>query len=239
MKKKQIEYIGISFLILLLWSSLSLYSGQKIRPVTVDMPMPEFTLPAYQGGEVSLSDLKGKNILLIFPRGLAAENHWCHVCPYQYLELVEFDKKVDLRKKYNVEILFVLPYKKSKVAEWVKNFPDLLADIQSWKHPKNPEKLDKQEKQRMEMAQKYFPKDFTYEKGEVPIPFPILMDTKQKLSKGLEIFTTEWSGSSVEQNIPTILIVDEQGLVQFKYISQNTFDRPSPEYLTEILSCIQ
>lgn len=239
MKKKQIEYIGISFLILLLWSSLSLYSGQEIRPVTVDMPMPEFTLPAYQGGEVSLSDLKGKNILLIFPRGLAAENHWCHVCPYQYLELVEFDKKVDLRKKYNVEILFVLPYKKSKVAEWVKNFPDLLADIQSWKHPKHPKKLDKQEKQRMEMAQKYFPKDFTYEKGEVPIPFPILMDTKQKLSKGLEIFTTEWSGSSVEQNIPTILIVDEQGLVQFKYISQNTFDRPSPEYLAEILSCIQ
>ncbi|MBS3820008.1 redoxin domain-containing protein [bacterium] len=239
MKKKQIEFIGISFLILLLWSSLSLYSGQEIRPVTVDMPMPDFTLPAYQGGEVSLSDLKGKNILLIFPRGLAAENNWCHVCPYQYMELVEFDKKIDLRKKYNVEILFVLPYKKSKVAEWVKNFPDLLADIENWKHPEHPEKLDKQEKQRMEMAHKYFPKDFTYEKGEVPFPFPILMDTKQKVSKGLEIFTTEWSGSSVEQNIPTILIVDEQGLVQFKYISQKTFDRPSPEYLTEILSCIQ
>ena len=61
----------------------------QIRPASVLQPMPNFTLPVYQGGEIALSQLKGKNILLIFPRGLAGENHWCHVCNYQYAELAE------------------------------------------------------------------------------------------------------------------------------------------------------
>lgn len=239
MRNKGIEFTGVVFSILLLMGFSSLASGQEIRPVTVQKPMPDFNLPAYKGGEISLSNLKGKNIILIFPRGLAAEDHWCHVCPYQYVELVEFDKKRGLREKYNAEILFVLPYSKNKVSEWVNNFPDLLADIEGWKHPEHPEKLDEQGRQRREMAQKYFPKDFSYKKGEIPFSFPILMDTQQNLSKRLGIFTTEWSGSKVEQNIPTIFIVNKQGVVQFKYISQNTFDRPSPEYLLKILSCIQ
>jgi peroxiredoxin len=41
--------------------------------------MPDFTLPAYQGGTVTLSALKGKNVMIIFPRGYAAENHWCTI----------------------------------------------------------------------------------------------------------------------------------------------------------------
>ncbi|MFO7980202.1 MAG: redoxin domain-containing protein [Candidatus Aminicenantes bacterium] len=238
MRANKIEFMGIvGSILLLIVAYISLYSGQEIRPVAVGNPMPDFTLAAYQCGEVTLSDLKGRNIILVFPRGLAAEGHWCHVCPYQYLELVEFDKQKKLREKKNAEILFVLPYDNTEVSEWVKNFSVLLDDINIWKNPENPEDLDDRGKQRMKMAQKYFPNDFAYKKGEIPFPFPILVDSQQKISEGLGIFTTEWRGSKAEQNIPAIFIVDEEGIVRFKYISQNTFDRPSPEYLMKILSC--
>jgi peroxiredoxin len=50
--------------------------------------MPDFTLPAYQGGTVTLSALRGKNVMIIFPRGYAAENYWCTICNYKYAELI-------------------------------------------------------------------------------------------------------------------------------------------------------
>jgi len=54
----------------------------------------------------------------------------------------------------------------------------------------------------------------------------------------LGLFTAEWGGSKIEQNVPTVYIIDEEGLLRFKYISQNTFDRPGPDYLLRILACI-
>ncbi len=87
----------------------------------------------------------------------------------------------------------------------------------------------------MQIAKRYFPNDYMYEKGKVPTPFPILMDADRTVTGGLGIFTTEWSGSKVGQNIPTILILDKEGTVQFKYMSQNTFDRPSADYLMRFL----
>jgi len=63
------------------------------KPVTVGRPMPDFTLPAYQGGTVTLSALKGKNVMIIFPRGYAAENYWCTICNYKYAELIEQGKQ--------------------------------------------------------------------------------------------------------------------------------------------------
>jgi len=48
----------------------------EVKPVTVGQPMPDFTLPTYQGGTVTLSTLRGKNVMIIFPRGYAAENYW-------------------------------------------------------------------------------------------------------------------------------------------------------------------
>ena len=69
--------------------------------------MPDFTLPAYQGGVIKLSDLRGKNVMIIFPRGYAAPGAWCTICDYKYIELTELEKTAQLRKKYNLEILFV------------------------------------------------------------------------------------------------------------------------------------
>ena len=63
----------------------------------------------------------------------------------------------------------------------------------------------------------------------------VLIDEGAKVSKGLGLFTTEWSGAKIEQNVPTVFLIDKKGIVRFKYISQNTFDRPQAEYLLKFL----
>lgn len=210
----------------------------QIQPVSVLQPMPDFTLPVFQGGEMTLSQLKGKNVLLVFPRGLAGKDHWCHVCNYQYAELAELEINQDIREKHNLEILFVLPYSREMVQEWVDKFADQISDIENWKNPPNPEELDERGRRRTEMIKRYFPKSYRFEKGKVPLPFPILIDAEAAISKGLGVFTTEWGGSKIEQNVPTIYIIDKKGVLQLKYISQNTFDRPGPDYLLNFISIL-
>ena len=64
------------------------------------------------------------------------------------------------------------------------------------------------------------------------------VDADHAVSQGLGFFTTDWSGSSAEQNIPTILIIDAEGVLRFKYMSQSTVDRPPLEYLVEMVDVI-
>jgi peroxiredoxin len=210
-----------------------------IAPVSVGGAMPAFTLPAYQGGSVSLAALKGKTVILIFPRGYSGPGSWCHVCNYQYSELVEFDARQQFRKKANVEILFVLPYAKEAIDDWVDKYPQQLADLEAWKNPADPSKLDEAGRQRMERSRRVYPKMFKVTKGQVPIPFPILMDPDRTVSKGLGIFTTEWSGSKVDQQVPTVFVIDATGVVRFKYFSQNTIDRPGAEYLGRVVDWVK
>jgi len=49
------------------------------QPAIVGQPMADFTLPVYQGGALTLSSLRGHNVLILFPRGYAAENYWCTI----------------------------------------------------------------------------------------------------------------------------------------------------------------
>ena len=210
----------------------------ETRPVIVGDPMPDFTLPTFQGGTQSLSALKGKNVMIIFPRGYAAEGAWCTICNYKYAELIDLEKREQLRKQYNLEILIVLPYNKEIIKQWVEVLPDQLEKIKGWKYPAEPDKLDEKGKMRMERSRKGFPKDLVLEKGNVPTPFPILIDEDRKVTKGLGLFMTEWSGSKVDQVIPSVYIIDKQGVLQFKYIGQNTWDRPSYDYLKRVLGII-
>ena len=217
--------------------SLALPSrAQDLKPVTVWQAMPDFTLPAFQGGDMSIAKLKGKNVLLIFLRGLAGENHWCHVCNYQYADLAALEQAKAIRKAYNLEIVFVLPYGREQVQLWADKFPDQLRDIENWKNPADVSKLDDKGKARLELYRKNFPQRYLYEKGKVPLPFPVLLDPERRVCKGLGIFTTEWSGSKVDQNVPTLFVIDAQGIVQLKYVSQNTFDRPTAEYLLKFIA---
>jgi peroxiredoxin len=209
-------------------------AAQAQMPVLVGQQMPDFTLPAIQGGEVTLSDLQGKTVLLIFPRGRVGD-HWCQICHYQYAELVELEKELRLREQYNTEILFVLPYGEEMVQEWVEIFPAQMEVIEGWKNPPDDENLTEGRRRWAELARQYFAKTFTYDDGEVPLPFPVLVDADQELSKRLLLFTTSWDRSDVEQNIPTIFILDGDGMVQFKYHSQNTFDRPGYDYLFKVI----
>lgn len=221
--------------VVILTAGLLFAQGPEIRPVTVGQPMPEFTLPVLQGGEFSLTQLKGKNVMLFFPRGLAGKDHWCHICNYQYAELLEIEEKKKVREKYNLEIVYILPYSKEMIEQWIDAFPAQLADLENWKNPEDPEKLDERGKRRMTFARRAFPKSFAFEKGKVPTPFPILIDGERTVSKGLGIFTEEWGGSKIDQNVPTVFLIDKEGIVQFKYFSQNTLDRPGFDYLLKFL----
>jgi peroxiredoxin len=197
--------------------------------------MVDFTLPAYQGGELSLSNLRGKRVMLVFPRGLSSPTSWCHVCPYQYAELADYDATADFRATTNLEILFVLPYGREKVGEFIDAFPTLLQDIEDWKNPADPATLDDAGRARMERARQIFPLTFHVQPQDMVNAFPILVDADRTVSDGLGFFTTDWGGSDAEQNIPAVLIVDENGILQFKYVSQNTLDRPPLEYLVRFV----
>ncbi|MCK4829741.1 redoxin domain-containing protein [bacterium] len=236
MKKKTLRPCKIILLTVFICTLFSSFAqADEIKPVSLLQDMPDFTLPVYQGGELSISQLKGKNVLIVFPRGLASKDHWCHVCNYHYADLVELEKKKQIREKLDLEILVVLPYSQDMVKEWVGAFQDQFIDIDNWKNPAEPEKLDEKQKHRVERIRRLFPNKYMYEKGKVPTPFPILIDGERIVSKGLGIFSTDWSGSKIEQNIPTVFILDKKGAVQFKYISQNTFDRPGAEYLMKFI----
>lgn len=206
-------------------------------PVTVGDPMPDFTLTSYHGQNITLSDLKGKNVMLIFPRGKVSD-HWCQICHYQYVELADLEKTLNIRKKYNLEILFVLPYNAELVKKWVSIFPDQMEVIDKWKNPPKPDSLSKEQKNWMELTRKLFPMNFEFTKDNIPTPFPILIDEDRTLSMKLGIFTTFWDHSYVEQNISSIFILDKEGKVQFKYISQTTIDRPKFDYLFKIMDCL-
>ena len=210
-----------------------------LRPVTVGSPMPDFTLPAYQGGTVTLSALKGRTVILIFPRGYSAPGSWCHICNYQHSELVEYEAARQFRRAANVEILFVMPYAKEAVADWIDKYPQQLVDIELSKNPPDPSKLDDAGRARVERSRRIYPKTFQVTKGQVPIPFPILVDADRAVSKGLGLFTTDWGGSKAEQNVPTVFVIDPAGVVQFKYLSQSTVDRPGVEHLVKVVEWVK
>lgn len=210
----------------------------QVQPALLEQPMPDFTLPAYQGGEVTLSKLRGKNVMIIFPRGYAAPNYWCTICNYRYVELVELEKARQIRQKYNVEVLVVFPYDQATVKTWLESLPGQMDKIRETKNPADPTKLDEAGKRRMERWRQIFPNDYKLKPGEVADPFPVLIDADRTLSKRLGLFQTEWSGSKVDQNIPSVFIVDRNGVLLFKYMGQNTVDRPSYEYLFQVLDVI-
>ncbi|MBC7364193.1 MAG: hypothetical protein H5U07_06590 [Candidatus Aminicenantes bacterium] len=81
-------------------------------------------------------------MLLIFPRGYSAPDHWYSICHHKYLELVEQENSQKIRKKYNLEIIFVFPYSKEKVKKWLDDLPGQIEKINSWKYPTNYQELD-------------------------------------------------------------------------------------------------
>jgi peroxiredoxin len=209
------------------------YPFSASLPALVGLPMQDFTLPIYGGGEFfTLSKNKGKNVLLVFPRGAVA-NGWCTICQYQYVDFSMREKLNNLKKKYDLAIVFVLPFTKERTDEYLNAIPDAVARVEQWKSPAATATV--RQKDLAEFVKKVMPQKYEVKKGEVPNNLPILLDAEKKVSKSLKIFTTNWDGQKAEQNIPTMYIIDKKGNLAFKYHSQTTFDRLSLDYLIKMI----
>lgn len=218
-----IKYIAVIMLL------TTLTSIAQIQPAILNQPMNNFTLPTYDGKIVSLSDFKGKNVLVVFPRVFAAEGRWCSICNYQYAELMALAKKA--KEKYNLEFLYVISFSEKTIHNWIDALPDQMAAIEQMKIPKDN---SEQSNRRAAFAKNFFVNKYEFTKDEVPTPFPILIDSARTVSKSLGIFTTEWNGSKVEQDIPSLYLLDKNGILKFKYVSQTTADRPKNDYLLQV-----
>lgn len=198
-----------------------------MQPGLIERAMPGFSLPALDGRTLALSQFKGRAVVLIFPRGKVADAdgsdpHWCQLCHYQYAELAEMEKATPFRAALDVEVLFVLPYGRDEVAKWASIIPEQVATVDRWRR-------------QVRAWRDLLPRPVAFTEGPGATPFPILCDADQAVSKGLGLFTLEWDRAKVEQNVPTVFVIDKTGVIRFKYTSQNTFDRPSASYLVQIL----
>lgn len=226
----------ISYVILVLILFCVNISSQK-KPLDLAIigePLKDFSLPVYQGGEFKLSEETGNNILIVFPRGYYDKDVWCDICAYEYLDLVDEFHNEKLAEKYNLEVVIILPYDTSTIRQWLYDIPEVYESLESGKHLADTLTNEKAMTW-VHFANKHYPKTFTIKKGETPQPFKILSDEKHELSERLEIFRTEWWGTTVSQNMPTFILLNTNGKVVFKYISQHTIDRPTMGYLTTIM----
>jgi peroxiredoxin len=205
--------------------------------VTAGDPMPDFTLPIYGGGDFTLSKNKGKNVMLIFPRGWIG-NQWCPYCPYQYLELENMQKTSNIEKKYNVKIMFVMPYSSERVKDWMEKFPAAMQTVQNIKNPQQQPAKGSIQEYYVNWARSSFPLQFETGENDKHNTIPVLVDENRSLSRQLKIFTGFWDGVQAEQNMASAFIIDKNGTLKFKYIGQMTEDRPSVQYLLEVLKNI-
>jgi peroxiredoxin len=221
------------FVMILFIAGFNLSAQEKSSPVLLGDKFPDFKLLSNEGKQVSLSDFKGKKVILIFPRGKVTDNHWCNLCHYQYAELAKLQVDQKIKEKYKVEILFVLPYPKDTVDKWQSIMPESLKIVEKWKNPENPNDVKKQKW--AETIKKACPESFSYKDDKYPFPFPILIDGDYAFSSKLGLYRKEWDGGKTGQNVPTIFILDEQSMVKFKFMAQNTLDRPNAKYLVEFV----
>jgi peroxiredoxin len=201
-------------------------------------PMPDFTLPVYNGGSFNLSSFKGKNVLLIFPRGWTG-NNWCAYCPYQYLEMEQLEKKSGIMAKYGLEIAYVMPYSSERIKDWMEKFPDALQVVEGIKNPQTPPAAGTIQAEYADWVRKNFPLVFDVKKDDPHTVIPVLVDEDRTLSRQLKIFTSFWDGVSAEQNMASVFIIDKKGVLRFKYIGQMTEDRPSVDFLLDYVKTLK
>ena len=211
------------------------YSQKKPLDLAIlGEPLKDFSLSVYKGGEFQLSAEESKNILLVFPRGYYDKDVWCDICAYEYLDLVDVFHNNKQADKYNLDLIVILPYSDSTIQKWLMEIPEVYESLEAGKHLADTLTNEKAMTW-VHFANKHYPKKFTIKKGETPEPFKILSDEKHELSERFEIFKTEWWGTQVDQNMPTFILLDTNGTVLFKYISQHTIDRPTSDYLLKIM----
>lgn len=225
--------IFIIAILVVIFSLNGFSQNNDIQPGYLGKKISDFKLQTYQGTELSISDLEGKNVLLVFPRGKVMDNVWCGLCMYQYAELAYLDETQKIRDKYNLEIVYVLMLDKDSTEQWYNGFSERLARIEQWKYP-----ADTTNQAVMDWAyfcREAFPMKYDYTEKTIPRYFPVMMDVDKKVSKAFGLYRYQWDGTSTDQNIATIFLLDKEGIVRFKYHSQATQDRPNADYLINII----
>jgi len=234
---KPTSYLFATFLFVML-ILLSYSCGQCQTIPVLGQQFPDFTLTSYTGESISLSNLNGKNVLLIFPRGKFLDG-WCRACHYQYADLARLQVDQNILTKYNLEILFVLPYPMDEVKLWTSIFPSQMRIIEQWKNPTEAQQANSRYMEFVNTVKEAFPINFKFdENNPAPLLFHVLADEDHKFSLSIGLFTTSWNFEYFEQNEPTVFILDQNRNVRFKYKSQVTLDRPSADYLIEYIEKI-
>jgi peroxiredoxin len=198
----------------------------------IDQTVSDFSLTDQNGKTVELSDYTGKNVMLIFPRGMVEKDYWCQICHYQYADLADLEKTSSIREKYNLEVLFILPYSTDSVKNWIKMFPKQMEIIENWKYPKDSSNISEGERSWAKTTRELLPKKIIFDPNHIETPFSILADSQRLVSNGFKLYKTE---PDAPQNIPAIYIIDKKGKLRFKYICQHTTDRPTFQYLFQII----
>jgi peroxiredoxin len=228
--------------------SLLVFSGLLVAPLAAQaplikkaylgQPMSDFELAALDGKTVKLSALKGRNVMLVFPRVFYAVDGDCSICGYQYAELADGYQAGNWKEKFNLEVLYVFPFTAEVTRNWISRIPTMLEAVEGWKNPKAEDLKNEASKRWMDLARQAYPKKYVFAAAAIPMPFSILVDEKRELSRGLDLFREEWSGGKGDQNIPAIFILDKDGVVQFKFIGQHTVDRPTAAYLEKMMRAV-
>jgi peroxiredoxin len=211
---------------------------QTIKKAYLGQAMSDFALPALDGPAVKLSELKGKNVLLVFPRVFYATEGDCSICGYQYAELADGYQASKWREKFDLEVLVVFPFSAEVTRAWLGRVPAMLEAVEGWKNPSAEDLKNEQAKRWMEVTRQAYPKKYAFTAESLPMPFRIVIDEQRELSKGLDLFREEWSGGKGEQNIPSVFLLDKEGVVQFKLVGQHTLDRPTAAYLEKIMEAV-
>ncbi len=211
---------------------------QTIKKAYLGQPMSDFALPVLDGPALKLSELKGKNVLLVFPRVFYATGDDCSICGYQYAELADAWQAGKWKEKFGLEVLYVFPFSPDVTRAWLARVPAMLEAVEGWKNPSAEDLKNEQAKRWMDITRQAYPKKYAFTAESLPMPFKIVIDEQRELSKGLDLFRDEWSGGKGEQNIPSVFLLDKAGVVQFKLVGQHTLDRPTAAYLGKIMEAV-
>ena len=222
-------------LLLTLYPLIGFSQENMITVPIINEPVSDFQLNDQNGNPVSLSSYKGKNVMLIFPRGMVKKDYWCQICHYQYADLADVVKKENILKKYDLEVLFILPYQSDSISNWINMFPVQMEIIDNWKFPKDTLNMNESKIKWANTTRKLLPKKIFYTADNIDTPFPILSDGQRAVSKGFQLYKNE---PGAPQNMPAIMIIDKDGILRYKYLSQDTKDRPTYDYLFKIMDVI-
>jgi peroxiredoxin len=222
-------------LLLIIYPIVVFSQENKITVPIINEPISDFQLNDQNGNPVRFSSLEGKNVMLVFPRGMVRKDYWCQICHYQYADLADIVKKENILKKYNLEVLFILPYQSDSITNWINMFPKQMEIIDGWKFPKDSLNISDGAKRWANTTRKLLPKKLSYSAGNIETPFPILSDGQRTVSKGFQLYKNE---PDAPQNMPAIMIIDKDGILRYKYLSQDTKDRPAYDYLFKIMDVI-